>query len=142
MSHSYQLYCHVGVQIVPLAANHQNPKPQRDELPAKLSPLGFPFGLYMECNNDLPRCYSFRHTLYLLNSHISLGLLDFTQMIDVQNPSINCVQYCFTYTPVSNAWKHMAEECCRSEGILAISVSRDNPTVWPHYNRLRVIAYL
>lgn len=58
MSHSYQLYRHVAlkcvceyahsvqsVQIVPPAANHPNPKPQRVRLPAKLSPLGFPFGV-------------------------------------------------------------------------------------------------
>lgn len=37
-----------SVHIVPLAANHWNPEPQeRDRLPLKLSPLGFPAGFRM-----------------------------------------------------------------------------------------------
>lgn len=36
----------------------------------------------------------------------------------------------------------MAEKCCHSDGILAISISRDNHTVGAHYSRQRVIAYL
>ena len=151
MSHSYQLYRHValkcvcehshsaqGVQIVPLAANHWNPKPQRDRLPAKLSPLGFPSGLYMECNGD----YAFCHTTYSLNPHISLGLLSSTQMIDVQNLSINCTYTISSCTLLVERLEQMAEWCFHSDAMLAISVSRDNHTVWAHYSRQRVIAYL
>lgn len=37
-----------SVHIVPLAANHWNPEPQeRNRLPLKLSPLGFPAGFRM-----------------------------------------------------------------------------------------------
>lgn len=71
--------CAHSVHIAPLAANHLNPKPQeRNRLLAKLSPLGFPFGLYMACNIDYSHCYPFSRMLHSLKPYISLGLLSFT----------------------------------------------------------------
>lgn len=80
--------------------------------------------------------------LYSLNPHILLELLGLIKMIDVLNPSINCVYSIFSCTHRVECLEQMAEERCHSDSILAISVSRDNHTVWAHYSRQRVIAYL
>lgn len=61
----------------------------------------------------------------------------------VQTPLVNCSYGIFIHVHTDcELLEQMAEECCHSEGTLAISVSRDSHTVRAHYSRQRVIAYL
>lgn len=105
MSHSYQdilshgtcalckrTHSEQGVHRVPPAASQWNPKPQeRNWLSAKLSPLGFPFGLYMECNSDYFQCFPFGYI------HCSLNR-------GVQTPYMNYTYNIFHVYTVLNAW--------------------------------------
>lgn len=131
------------VQIVPVAANHWDPKLQRGRLPSKLSPLSFPSGLSIERNSDwLLSLLSFLSFATFNKAHISLEFLVATQMMDAQNPSINCTNSMFHSHTVLHAWDRWQKRVAFSDGILAIRVSGDNHTIWAHYSRQRVIAYL
>lgn len=95
MSHSYQdilshgtcaLYKHThseqGVHRVPPAASHWNSNPQeRNWLSAKLSPLGFPFGLYMECNSDYSQCCPLSYIQCSLNHGVPSPYMNYTYNI-------------------------------------------------------------
>lgn len=71
--------------IVPLAANHINPEPQeRDRLPVKLNPSGFPVAFCLVCVTGTALVAFF----FLLGSFV------FTQIIDcVPDPSLNCTYF-------------------------------------------------
>lgn len=60
-------------------------------LSAKLSPLGFPFGLYMDCNSDYFQCFPFGYI------HCSLNR-------GVQTPYMNYTYNIFHVYTVLNAW--------------------------------------